>query len=238
MSALALLISCEHGGNAVPPLQAPLFAGLGELLASHRGFDLGALSTARALARATGAPLFAATTTRLLVDLNRSIGNPGLFSNLTKELPKKTRREILARHYHPHREAVTVAVAALLDAGKTVLHVASHSFTPRLAGVTRHCDVALLYDPRRTAEKAFCQAWLRELACLDSDLLLRRNYPYRGVSDGLATHLRRRFGERYLGVELEVNQRFARGSGEALSSVNDHLTDALLRALSRSPSCR
>jgi len=238
MSALALLISCEHGGNDVPPAYAPLFAEFRELLDSHRGFDLGALAAAYVLAEATGAPLFAATTTRLVVDLNRSVGNPGLFSKITQDLPASTRREILARHYHPHREAVAAAVAERLDAGKTVLHIASHSFTPRLAGVTRHCDVALLYDPKRTAEKTFCQSWLRELACLDGDLLLRRNYPYKGVSDGLATHLRRRFGERYLGVELEVNQRFARGSGETLSSINEHLADALLRALSRTPSCR
>ncbi|MFP5257515.1 MAG: N-formylglutamate amidohydrolase [Acidobacteriota bacterium] len=234
----ALLITCEHGGNAVPGDYAPLFADWRDALASHRGHDLGALATARVLARAVDAPLFFATTSRMLVDLNRSVGHPGLFSEATKGLPRREKAAILDRYYHPHRQAVTEQVAAGLAAGKTVLHIASHSFTPRLRGVTRHCDVGFLYDPGRAAEKAFCRRWLRELACLDADLILRRNYPYKGVSDGLATALRRRFGERYLGVELEVNQRFALGGEEALFSVSEHLADALRRALGRAATCR
>jgi hypothetical protein len=39
---------------------------------------------------------------------------------------------------------------------------------------------------------------------------VRCNAPYRGVSDGLTTHLRRRFAaHRYAGIELEMSQRFA-----------------------------
>ena len=234
----ALLITCEHGGNAVPQEYAPLFADWGDVLASHCGYDLGALGTAQALAQATGAPLIAATTTRLLVDLTRSVGHPRQFSAVTKGLARADRQAILAGQYQPHREAVARVVSEGLAAGRTVLHIASHSFTPRFGGVTRHCDVGLLYDPGRAAEKTFCGRWLRELACLDSDLLLRRNYPYRGVSDGLATALRRRFGQRYLGVELEVNQRFALDGGEALASVSEHLADALRRALGRVAACR
>ena len=233
----ALLITCEHGGNAVPEACAPLFADWGDVLASHRGYDIGALATARALADATGAPLLAAATTRLVADLNRSAGHPRLFSEATKKLPRARRQELLAAHYHPHRDAVTRIAAQALDSGRRLLHIASHSFTPRLNGVVRHCDVGFLYDPGRAAEKAFCSRWRRELACLDNDLILRRNFPYRGVADGLVTALRRRFGEGYLGVELEVNQRFALGGGEALDSVNEHLADALRRALGRVAAC-
>lgn len=233
----ALLITCEHGGNDVPPPLAALFLPWPDLLASHRGFDAGALETAKALARATGAPLFYSTTTRLVADLNRSVGRVGLFSEITRSLPLGTRRRILDAHYHPHRQAVTEAVSGLIEAGRTVLHIASHSFTLRLAGVTRHCDAGFLYDPKRPAEKTFCRAWIRELACLDSDLILRHNYPYRGVSDGLATSLRRRFGEGYLGIELEVSQRFVLGGADALASLNDHLLTSLLRTLGRDAPC-
>ncbi|EHJ46535.1 N-formylglutamate amidohydrolase [Solidesulfovibrio carbinoliphilus subsp. oakridgensis] len=234
----ALLITCEHGGNDVPPPYARLFTPWRDLLASHRGFDAGALETARGFATATGAPLFASTTTRLVVDLNRSVGRPGLFSEITRPLPARMREAILAAHYHPHRQAVAAAVADLLESGRPVLHIASHSFTPCLAGVTRHCDAGFLYDPKRSAERDFCGKWMQELACLDPDLILRRNSPYRGVADGLATALRRRFGERYLGIELEVSQRFALAGPEALSSVNEHLVLALLRALGRDTPCR
>jgi hypothetical protein len=52
------------------------------------------------------------------------------------------------------------------------------------------------------------------------------------VADGLVTALRRRFGERYLGVELEVNQRFALCGDEALASIDEALAEALRRARS------
>ena len=65
----ALIITCEHGGCEVPALYAPLFAGHEALLQTHRGWDMGALALARELARAFNAPLFSATTTRLLIDL-------------------------------------------------------------------------------------------------------------------------------------------------------------------------
>lgn len=236
MSASILLISCEHAGNAVPPDLAPLFAGARELLDSHRGFDLGALATARAFATATGAPLLATTVSRLVVDCNRSPGHPGLFSAITKPLPPDARRAILDAHYHPHRETVTRAVAAGIEAGATVLHLACHSFVPCLDGVVRRCDIGFLYDPGRSAEKALCRAWKDALAPLVPGLVLRCNAPYKGVSDGLTTSLRRRFGERYLGVELEVNQRFALDGPAALADVTGRLVAALVRVLPRLPS--
>jgi hypothetical protein len=42
---------------------------------------------------------------------------------------------------------------------------------------------------------------------------VRRNRPYRGAADGLTTHLRRKLGPRYLGIELEVSQRFFAADG-------------------------
>jgi len=69
------------------------------------------------------------------------------------------------------------------------------------------------------------------LAALDPTLRLRRNAPYRGVSDGLPTTLRRRFGNRYLGMELEVNQRFVLTNAPAFACLNRQLATSLERAL-------
>ena len=78
-----------------------------------------------------------------------------------------------------------------------------------LRGETRNADVGILYDPRRPAEKRFAMAWARAIRAAARELRVRRNYPYLGVGDGLTTTLRRRFPAwRYLGIELEVNQRF------------------------------
>jgi hypothetical protein len=96
-----------------------------------------------------------------------------------------------------------------------VLHIGSHSFTPSLDGVVRNADVGLLYDPRRLREAAFCDAWLAALEARGAGRV-RRNYPYAGTSDGLPTLLRHRYGaDDYLGIELEVNQRYPLEGGVA-----------------------
>jgi hypothetical protein len=70
----------------------------------------------------------------------------------------------------------------------------------------------LLYDPRRRDERVFCERWGRLLAQRIAPLRVRRNYPYRGYDDGLTTALRRRFpADRYIGVEIEVNQKHPLG---------------------------
>jgi hypothetical protein len=63
-------------------------------------------------------------------------------------------------------------------------------------------------------------------------LRLRRNYPYRGRSDGLASLLRRRFPvEAYVGLELEVNQRFVEQGGVAWEALRASLVESLAAAL-------
>jgi predicted N-formylglutamate amidohydrolase len=198
----------------VPKTYAPLFAGAADVLATHRGYDLGALDVARALGRRLGVTPFTATTTRLVVDLNRSPGNRHVFSPYTRPLTPAQRGEALAKHYWPYRKAVEDRVAAAVGAGESVLHVSAHSFTPVLRGEIRHCDVGLLYDPRRRGEVRFVAAWHAALRAAAPQLVLRRNYPYRGVSDSLVTQLRCRYGSRgYVGLELEVNQKHVGGRG-------------------------
>ena len=227
-----LVISCEHGGHKLPPAYGGLFVRADAVLASHRGWDPGALQLARQFARSLGAPIFASTTTRLLVDLNRSIGHRQLFSEFGRGLDRNARQQILARHYAPHRAAVETTIGRQIAAGKRVIHIASHSFTPVLDGVLRQADVAWLYDPRRAAEAAFARHWMAELGLRAPQLRLRRNYPYQGRADGLTALLRKRHcGASYVGIELEVNQRFVQQGGAAWSALRQALVDSLSAAL-------
>ncbi|TFG98566.1 MAG: N-formylglutamate amidohydrolase [Myxococcales bacterium] len=209
-----MIVSCEHGGKRIPARLAPLFAGQERVLASHRGFDAGAASLARHLARRLGAPLHVHLLSRLLVDANRSLGHPRLFSERTRTLPEEERARILARCWQPHRDAVEGEVRVALRRGARVLHLSVHSFSPRLAGRSRGCDVGLLYDPSRPRERELCARWRAILLELAPGLRVRRNHPYRGDADGFTTHLRGRFADpAYAGIELEVNQGRLRSSG-------------------------
>ncbi len=223
-----LVVTCEHAGNVVPPRYAPLFVGHEHLLPTHRGWDPGALLLAREMAKRFSAPLYYDETTRLLVDLNRSVGTPSLHSEATRHLSLEERREILDRHYHPHRRTVDEGVAAAVKTGDRVVHIASHSFTPELHGHVRTADIGLLYDPGRPGEVAFCAAWLEALRRADASLRLRRNYPYIGRSDGVAQSLRRRYPAKdFVGIELEVNQRYAEAGGPAWRKIRRTLIETL-----------
>lgn len=228
----ALLVTCEHGGNRVPHAYRNLFASASRLLQSHRGYDAGALALAREIARHLDAELISATTTRLLVDLNRSPAHRRAFSQITRALPAHEREKILARHHTPYRARVEDWIAAQLRAGHRVFHVSCHSFTPVLAGRVRRTDVGLLYDPARIAEVNWAKRWQARLRAAYPGLQLRRNHPYRGAADGLTTHLRKCFPPaRYAGIELEVNQRFPRGTPERWRALRNTLCRALADSL-------
>ena len=204
---LRLLLSCEHGGREVPRSHAHLYRGQNALLATHRGWDLGALEVARTLARATGAPLLYTETTRLLVDANRSAHNRAVYSEFTRDLPLAERRALIERHHRPHWQRVREEIARLGKGGARVVHIAVHSFTPVWRGVPREIDVGLLYDPARRAERAFCDLWRDALRRASPGLRVRRNAPYHGRSDGLGRALRHELPARdYLALEIELCQ--------------------------------
>lgn len=206
-----LILSCEHATARVPPAYEYLFASTRakRLLNTHRGFDVGALRVARAFERHFATALFRARVTRLLVDTNRSLHHPGLFSEFSKRLSEAEKRRLLQVHYFPYRQRVEAAVRSVVTSGQRAVHLSLHSFTPRLAGNQRCADVGFLYDPGRLGEVQLVSSWRRALLQREPWLNVRRNYPYRGVADGLTRVLRRSFHVRgYVGLELEVNQRF------------------------------
>jgi predicted N-formylglutamate amidohydrolase len=237
-ASTALLVTCEHGGNSVPRAYHELFARKQRLLQSHRGYDPGALGLARMMSARLEAELVMATTTRLLVDLNRHPSNPTVFSPITSRLPENERQHLLRRYHAPYRERSQHWVRRQTLAGRRVVHVSCHSFTPRLHGETRTADIGLLYDPRHDQEVALANAW-RAAILSRADLRVRRNYPYLGTADALTTHLRKRFrDEGYAGIEVEVNQRFPLHQPDQWRTLRSLLCETLAEALRRGPSTR
>jgi predicted N-formylglutamate amidohydrolase len=208
-----LVITCEHGGNCIPPAYQALFQDQ-VLLNSHRGYDPGALCMARALASTFTAPLVFSTISRLLVDLNRSIGNPSLHAKAVYQLSAEKRRQILRLYYQPYRSRAEQAIRQAIATHGQVIHLSSHSFTPVLNGKERHADIGLLYDPMRAAEMQLCEHWQAALKAYAPELTVRRNYPYAGKGDGLTTWLRRQLPPAvYVGIELEINQKHIINAG-------------------------
>ena len=206
LSPLKLVLTCEHGGRDIPKAFKKYFVG-SEHLETHRGYDLGALDLFNHLQPLANTSFFS-TTSRLVVELNRSIFHKQLFSEYTKPLSKIEKRKIIETHYLPYRISVGHETAKLISSNNTVLHLSIHSFTPELNGQVRHCDIGLLYDSGIEKEKEFCKQLKSEILNQNSNLNVRFNYPYLGKSDGFTTFLRKQFPKAYLGIEVEVNQKF------------------------------
>jgi len=227
-----LVITCEHGGNRIPNPYSDLFTDHQALLDSHRGFDPGALSMAKALATAFAAPLVTATVSRLLVDLNRSVGHPRLYFEAIHNEPPEIRQRILKHYYQPYRaRAEHLVRQAIVDHGQ-VIHLSSHSFTPELHGKVRDADIGLLYDPSRPGEVDFCECWRAALKVCAPGLKVRRNYPYAGKGDGLTAWFRRRLAPAdYVGVELEINQKHIIRAGRHWTELRKVIVESLRRTL-------
>lgn len=220
-----LVISCEHAGNEVPPEWRSLFRGKDRLLASHRGWDPGALEAAQSFVRVMGVhQLHSNPTTRLLADPNRSEHNPAIWSEVTRGLPPESKERILGEYWRPWRIEVQAAVEEEIERSGWVFHLSVHTFTPVLKGVRRTMDVGFLYDPRNRNDVEFCKSWRGVLHELEPSLTVRMNAPYRGVSDGVVSAFRKNFGQRrYLGVELEINQRFLKKSEKEWQRLRESL---------------
>ncbi len=203
----ALLITCEHGGNTVPSEYRYLFNNK-DILTTHHGYDPGALPLAKKIAIYNHCDLQYETICRLLVDQNRSVGHASLFSRYSQQLLQVERELLLVRYYHPYHQKILSLLQENLSAKLLTIHLSLHTFTPVLDGVERKADVGILYDPSRTVESNSAERLKKHLKEQIDGIRVRRNYPYKGISDGLTAWLRKKYSYAvYCGIEIEINQK-------------------------------
>ncbi len=212
LSPSLLVITAEHASNRIPARYGNL--GLSaRALDSHIAWDAGSRPLARHCARHFRCAYHEGRYSRLVIDLNRSPHHRELIPKISfgvrvpgnADLTPAERQARIRRYYEPYRAALRHDIERTARIG-ICLHLSFHTFTPRLAGVTRRADVGVLYDPARRIERDVA---LRLVAAFkQSGFLTRSNYPYRGTADGLTTYCRRAYSaSSYLGIELEFNQR-------------------------------
>lgn len=178
-----ILLVCEHAGRAVPAA----LNGLGvteEVLASHRGWDIGAADVARRLADALGAPLILQRYSRLVIDANRPPGSPtsipevshGASVPANRGLTDAERETRVAQILRPMDTAIAEAFAR--HPRRAAISI--HSFTPHLNGQDRPWQAGFL--SRRDLPTA--EHLMASLHRADPSLILAVNEPYRIEDDG------------------------------------------------------
>lgn len=209
MASYALVLSCEHGGNIIPPAYVHIFKGHEDVLQSHRGWDAGTLKLAQSLAEKLDIPLVSCTVSRLLIEMNRSLDSPTLFSEFSSALDAKEKSQLIETLYLPYRSKVASLLKTGLNHGNACLHFSIHSFTPIFDGIVRETDIGILFDPARALEVAICFQMKALLNHSLPEMEVTYNAPYKGTDDGLTTFLRTQYPQdKYAGIEIEINQKW------------------------------
>ena len=217
---MKLMLTCEHASNRLPAAFKKAIPA--DVQQTHRAYDIGALQVFRKLVK-FAKPEFhcEGNFSRLFVDLNRTITNKSAFSKYYDELETRNKpaaekaKAQATKYWTEYRTAIEKFIASSLSQPKrvaksapTIVHLGIHSFTPMLNGKVRNTDIGILYDPSRPAERQLAQVIKAEIKRLHPEMKVRFNYPYKGISDGLTTALRKKFGPQYAGLEIEINQKF------------------------------
>lgn len=227
----ALVLLCDHASNFVPARYAGL--GLGdEDRQRHIGWDIGALELSRQLSRRLDAPLFHATLSRLLFDVNRHPDAHDAIVDVSEDIAIPGNRDLGAPEradrrdwiYGPYHAAIGQLISQRIADARAVGVVAVHSFTPVYRGRSRPWQIGVLSQRDRRMAEAMLDA-LRD----DPELRIGDNQPY-APTDGVYHTLERHAEARGLPcVMLEIRNDLIRDTpGQAAWA--DRLAPLLQRA--------
>ena len=244
---MAFLVTCEHGSNQVPTWLEKDFVSEQNTVLSDSGsmvagdsYDAGALDAATYFARQLRCPLITAKFSPAVVDVNRSLGQRGVFSPITRKLSAKQKKRIVSEIHEPYQKSLETAVERQLRKDELLIHLSVHSFatfesaqSPEgedRALTARRTDLGLLYDPSRQYELALCLDWYDDLFYSLPLLRVRRNYPRRGVSQSLLASFRQKYpADCYIGIELQLNRAWCVRDVPVRNKVFSGIAKSLLR---------
>ena len=183
-----LLITGDHAGNRVPLHLGNMGLPPGEL-SRHIGWDIGVAGVARALAARMQCTAVLACYTRLLIDVNRPLGDPqsipprsdGTLLSANENLSEDDRHARSDALFWPYHRCVDGRIGRLQRLGKMPVVFALHSFTPALnvGAKPRPWNVGVLYG----LDERFANLLLAAFRARP-ELVVGANEPYSGITHG------------------------------------------------------
>ena len=178
---LPILLLCDHASCRIP-------ASLGDMgldppaRRCHLAVDIGAGTLTRHLAASLSATAVLCEYSRLVIDCNRQLLDPGAFleygdgivipGNRNLRAEQKTQRADSI--YWPYHETVGEEIKRLQSYGTPPAVLAIHSFTPVLNGESRPWQMGILWD----TDKRLADVFKKELG--EAGFLVGDNEPYSG----------------------------------------------------------
>lgn len=196
----SFLIVADHASNAIPPHLDQLGLDAASL-EEHIAWDLGTHALAHSLSKALEAEAIISNVSRLVIDKNRRLDQPGLMPSVSDATPIPGNRalseaQVQARidaYYHPYHAAVAAAVERKVDP----ILLSLHTFTPVMDGFQRPWECGFLYNnDNRLAKKAI--AYFKAQGFVVGD-----NEPYPGnIYNATMDRHAETFGHHYLMIEI------------------------------------
>ncbi|MGE5517982.1 MAG: N-formylglutamate amidohydrolase [Bacteroidota bacterium] len=187
-----VLLICDHASPVIPSHYAELGLAAADRMA-HVAWDIGAAEVTRGLARRLGCPAVLAGISRLVIDCNRQLGDPGSIpanscgvlvpgNVAVDDVEADARAE---RWFWPYHHEIGTVLSHLFRRGRVPAMVSVHSFTPCMGAAARPWHVGVLSNrDRRMAAPV-----LRALSAVPG-LQVGDNQPYsaRELNYSLDTH--------------------------------------------------
>ncbi len=204
-STSPVLLVCDHASRRLP-------AALGNMgldpfaLRCHLALDIGAAALTGRLAKKLSLTAVLCQYSRLVVDCNRQLMDPGAFLEFGDGIVVTGNRNLHAADkkiradeiYWPYHNAVASQVERLVAAGQPPVFVSLHSFTPVINGQYRPWEVGVLWDTDRATAEIFMQDFRA------AGFHVGDNEPYSGKSpqDFTVDHHAESIGLPHVGVEI------------------------------------
>ncbi len=200
-----VLLVCDHASCRIPVALGDL--GLDPFARRcHLAIDIGAGSLTERLARRLGVTAVIAQYSRLVVDCNRQLMDPGAFLEYgdgilvpgNRNLPQSEKDRRADAIYWPYHNAIDEQIKRLRNIGPPPAFISIHSFTPVLDGIARAVQMGVLWDKDSSLSDIFIEDF-RAAGYKTGD-----NEPYSGRApqDFTIDHHAEEIGLPHVGIEV------------------------------------
>jgi predicted N-formylglutamate amidohydrolase len=228
---LPMLLVCDHASRRFPTALGDM--GLDPFARRcHLAWDIGAGALTERLSSRLGITAVLAQYSRLVVDCNRDLFDPGAFLEFgdgvvvhgNRNLNQAGKDRRAAEIYWPYHYAIDMELKRLAAFGDTTAFFAIHSFTPVMNGVSREVEIGILWDADRDTAELLIEGFR------NAGFKVGDNEPYSGKApqDFTIDHHAEGAGLPHVGIEIRQDLIDDSAGVETIATVMDGIIHTVL----------
>jgi predicted N-formylglutamate amidohydrolase len=234
LASLPILLVCDHASCRIPKSLGDM--GLDPFARRcHLAVDIGAGPLTKRLAASLGVTAVLAQYSRLVVDCNRQLMDPGAFLQFgdgilvpgNRNLHQAEKDLRSSALYGPYHEAVDKQVQRLRSIGPAPAFIAIHSFTPVMNGEARPWEMGALWDTDTRLRDIF----LEDFAA--AGYFVGDNEPYSGKApqDFTIDHHAEENGLPHIGIEIRQDLIDDENGVDEIAALMHRIIDSIPKRL-------